>query len=338
MPDITKEEAGTEIQGGGGTSYAQARHEILVSDIAARLEKQEADEEIPVEEGEPEKEAAAPEKQEAAATEPGKEPAAKVEAKAAVPAPQVPEPQKVVTEESLAVARMQSQLAEAQAQLKAAQEKASLAERLAAAKDDPAALLDLIEEVVPREQITAFFMKAGTPKDRELERVRKEAQAAKQSVAQLQESLQSAEVQRMQAAAIARAEQEFVQELDAAKDKYPRVAAIGAERAVTFGHAVAEALTSSGKSWSYHDILGILEEELGKLGPAAPAPVAKAEPAGEEDQKQKRAAKLAAKHARPVSSAEAGVSSGKSSGVTNGARRRSTIDERVADILGKVGG
>lgn len=135
-------------------------------------------------------------------------------------------------------------------------------ERLLKAKSgDPVALLDLIDEHVPPDKAAEYFMKAGTPRDRDrarLEaRIEQEAQERKRLEAEIRGNIQ----RQQQQAVASQVYREFLSVREQNKAKFPHVAKMPEGFLIQAADAKANELSARGVEWGYLDVLKELEDE-----------------------------------------------------------------------------
>lgn len=135
-------------------------------------------------------------------------------------------------------------------------------ERLLKAKDgDPVALLDLIDEHVPPEKAAEYFMKAGTPRDRDRARLESMIQKERQDRQRLEAEIRG-NIQRQQQQAVAsQVYRDFLSVREQNKAKFPRVARMPEAFLIQAADAKANELSARGVEWGYLDVLKELEDE-----------------------------------------------------------------------------
>lgn len=178
-----------------------------------------------------------------------------------------------IKEGQLAISKRAKEIEAKEAELRAKEEelasKGAAVERFLKNKDNPAELLDWIEENVPKEKLIEFFTQAATPDDRQRVKIERQIQQEREERLKLERKLLEQDRRAQEKQAVAEVERQFVATLDQTKDKYPHVSKLPKDFMLRAAHAKAEEFhkiqQATGQEWGFHDILQSLEDETAQF-------------------------------------------------------------------------
>jgi len=198
-----------------------------------------------------------------------------------------------------------------------------LLERLTKAKTDPVAFLDLIDEYVPPEKAAEYFMRAGTPRDRDRARIEARLDQERAERIRLENEIKGNYARQQHDAIVQHVHREFLSVRDKNAAQFPSVARMPADFLINAANAKADELQSRGVEWGYLDVLKELEEETKTFLKHFQDPV---ESASTEDEQPTRGRQATA----PLRG-----SSAESSG--SGSKKKETRDERLRRLRRQYG-
>ena len=199
-----------------------------------------------------------------------------------------------------------------------------LLERIQRAKSNPVEFLDLLEEFVPADKAAEFFMKAGTPRDRDRARIEQRLDEERQARLRLERTLQENWAKQQQSVVVDRVHQEFLSVAERESARFPRVARLPRGFLIDAANAKADELDARGVEWGYLDVLREIEEETSSFLKHFQDP---AESASTEDKQPTQGRKATA----PLRNSVAGESNGA------GTKPKESRDERIKRLRRQFG-
>lgn len=178
-----------------------------------------------------------------------------------------------IKESQLAISRKAKEIEAREEALRAREEelasKGSQVDRFLKNKDNPAELLDWIEENVPKEKLVEFFTEAATPADRQRVKIERQIQQEREERLKLERKLLEQDRRANETRVVAEVEKQFIATLDQHKDNYPHAGRLPKDFLLKAAHGKAEELhkiqQATGQEWGFHDILQSIERETAEF-------------------------------------------------------------------------